>query len=214
MMVAEMNDPARPSLGTLLSRSLSVVASNGIVLYGVAVFGWNRAGVVLLFVLEGVIVFLLDLVRSRVSRDRKAFQANLFMEGVFIIFFGFFALLVFGPYESLEAMIGDGFRVLFRLAVEVRFAVFAILFFRLVQLGQDLVAAGIFGGPARRPLLPQGVGWMLLLFFAVMLAPLIARKGPNPTGGLIALVVLKTLGELLAVWADRLFTSSRARARG
>ncbi|MDH4198390.1 MAG: DUF6498-containing protein [Candidatus Aminicenantes bacterium] len=209
-----MNDRVRPSLGRLLSRSLSVLASNGIILYGVAVFGWNRAGIVLLFVLEGVIVFLLDIVRSRASRDSQAFRSHIFIEGAFILFFGFFALLVFGPYESLEAAIGDGFRAIFRLAVEVRFAVFGILFFRLVQLGQDLVAAGIFGGPAKRPLLPQGGGWMLLLFFAVMLAPLIARTGPNPTGGLIALVSLKTLGELLAVWADRLFTSARARVRG
>jgi len=208
-----MNDRVRPSLAKLLSRSLSVLASNGIILYGVAVFGWNRAGVVLLFVLEGVIIFLLDVVRSRVSRDKRALRGNLFFEGVFILFFGFFALIVFGPYESLEAMITDGFKVLFRLAVEVRFAVFAILFFRLVQLGQDLFAAGIFGGQVKRPLLLQGGGWMLLLFFAVMLAPLIARTGPNPTGGLIALVALKTAGELLAVWADRLFTSSRARAR-
>jgi len=208
-----MNDPVRPSLGRLLSRSLSVLASNGIVLYGVAVFGWNRAGVVLLFVLEGVIIFLLDVVRSRVSRDKRALRGNLFFEGVFILFFGFFALIVFGPYESLEAMITDGFKVLFRLAVEVRFAVFAILFFRLVQLGQDLFAAGIFGGQVKRPLLLQGGGWMLLLFFAVMLAPLISRTGPNPGGGLIALVALKTGGELLAVWGDRLFTSSRGRAR-
>jgi Family of unknown function (DUF6498) len=208
-----MNDQARPSLRRLLSRTLSVLASNGIILYGVAAFGWNRAGVVLLFVLEGIIIFLLDLVRLLASRDKKALGLNLFMEGAFIIFFGFFALLVFGPYESLEAMIGDGMRVIFRLTVEVRFAVFAILFFRLVQLGQDLVAAGIFGGQVKRPLLLQGGGWMLLLFFAVMLAPVIARTGPNPTGGLIALVVLKTLGDLLAVWADRLFTSSRARAR-
>jgi len=208
-----MEDRVRPSLGRLLGRSLSVLASNGIVLYGVAAFGWNRAGVVLLFVLEGVIIFLSDIVRALAVRDNKAFRSQLFIEGAFILFFGLFALLVFGPYESLEAAIGDGFRVIFRLAVEVRVALLWILFFRLLQLGQDLAAAGVFGGQAKRPLLLQGGGWMLLLFFAVMLAPLIAREGPNPTGGLIALVTLKTLGELLAVWADRLFTSSRARAR-
>jgi hypothetical protein len=45
---------------------------------------------------------------------------------------------------------------------------------------------------------------MFLLFFAVILAPLIARSGPNPTGGLAALVILKTLGEVSAVWSVRI----------
>jgi hypothetical protein len=42
------------------------------------------------------------------------------------------------------------------------------------------------------------------LFFAVMPAPLIARSGPNPAGGLAALVILKTLGEVFAAWAGRI----------
>jgi hypothetical protein len=42
------------------------------------------------------------------------------------------------------------------------------------------------------------------LFFALMLAPLIARSGPNPAGGLAVLVILKTLGKVFAVWAGRI----------
>jgi hypothetical protein len=80
----------------------------------------------------------------------------------------------------------------------------ALVFMRLVRLGQDLSDAGGFGGRVRRKLQLEGGGWMLLLFFAVMLAPLIAKSGPNPAGGLAALVILKTLGEVLAVWAVRI----------
>ena len=78
------------------------------------------------------------------------------------------------------------------------------MFMRLVRLGQDLVDSGTFGGKVRRKLQLDGGGWMILLFFAVMLAPLIARSGPNPTGGLAALVILKTLGEVFGVWAVRI----------
>lgn len=42
------------------------------------------------------------------------------------------------------------------------------------------------------------------LFFAVMRTSLIARSGPNPAGGLAARVILKTLGEVFAVWAGRI----------
>jgi hypothetical protein len=37
-----------------------------------------------------------------------------------------------------------------------------------------------------------------------MLAPFIAKTGPNPTGGLAALVGVKTAGELLGVWIVRI----------
>jgi hypothetical protein len=73
-----------------------------------------------------------------------------------------------------------------------------------VRVGHDLADAGAFGGKIRRKLQLEGGGWMLLLFFAVMRAPLISRSGPNPTGGLAALVILKTLGEVFAVWAVRI----------
>ena len=75
---------------------------------------------------------------------------------------------------------------------------------RLVRLGHDLLDAGSFGGKVRRNLQLDGGVWMLMLFFAVMLAPMIARSGPNPTGGLAALVILKILGELLEVWASQI----------
>ena len=75
---------------------------------------------------------------------------------------------------------------------------------RLVRLGQDLFDSGTFGGKVRRKLQLDGGGWMILLFFAVILAPLIARSKPNPSGGLAALVILKTLGEVFGVWAVRI----------
>jgi len=45
---------------------------------------------------------------------------------------------------------------------------------------------------------------MFLLFFAVMCAPFVARSAPNPMGGLAALVVIKTLGEVFAVRTVRI----------
>ena len=45
---------------------------------------------------------------------------------------------------------------------------------------------------------------MLLVFFLVMLAPFIADRSPNPMAGLIAIIVLKTLGEVAMLWTQRI----------
>ena len=127
------------------------------------------------------------------------------MECAFILFFGFFAAIVFGPYDSLQSAVDDGFRIQRTLiSGELRTPLAALVFMRLVRLGQDLLDSGAFGGKVRRKLQLDGGGWMILLFFAVILAPLIARSRPNPAGGLAALVILKTLGEVFGVWAVRI----------
>jgi hypothetical protein len=106
------------------------------------------------------------------------------------------------PYESLESAITDRFRLVRALfSGELRKPLVAVVFMRLAH---DLVDSNAFGGRVRRKLRLDGGGWMFLLFFAVMCAPFLARSGPNPMGGLAALVVLKTLGEVLAVWAARI----------
>jgi len=55
-------------------------------------------------------------------------------------------------------------------------------------------------------LIPLYGVWRLVAaaFFLVMTPPFIADKSPNPMAGLIAVIVLKTLGELFGVWAARI----------
>jgi hypothetical protein len=189
----------------LITRSIAVVLTNAVPLYGVIKLGWNTFALVLLFILEGVVVFFLDAVKCVFNKRNKKMKSILLFEFVFIFFFGFFAILVFGPYESLEFAVSDKFRLVKELfAGELQKPLAAIVFMRLVRLVHDLADSGAFGGRVRQKLQLNGGGWMFLLFFAVMLAPLIARSGPNPFGGLAALVVLKTLGEVFGVWAVRI----------
>jgi hypothetical protein len=188
------------SLWDRISRTVAVLAANGIVLYGVLAQDWDKNAVVLLFILEGIVYLLEDAVRVVCAPNKLALKGTFFFEFVFMIFFGFFALLVFGPYESLEAAIGDGFARVGRLCVEVRLALLVILASHLFHLGRELVTFGIIGRRPRLPLQLHGGAWAFLLFAACMLAPLVARSGPNPMGGLAALVGLKITGELLAVW--------------
>ena len=78
----------------------------------------------------------------------------------------------------------DGFRLQRALiSGELRNSLAALVFMRLVRLGHDLVDSGAFGGKVRRKLQLDGGGWMFLLFFAVMLAPLIALVRAEPNGG-------------------------------
>ena len=90
-------------------------------------------------------------------------------------------------------------------ATQIQRPLMTMICLRMLRLAQDLIAGGVFGSRFfKRPLDLSGGGWMLLLFFAVVLAPFIAKTGPNPLGGLAALVMLKMLGEIFGVWAVRI----------
>jgi hypothetical protein len=194
-----------PPLSTLIGRSVSVVLTNLVFLNGVARLGWNAVPLVLMFILESVVVLLTDSIKRFFDRGGKDTQDVFVIECAFILFYGFFASIVFGPYDSLQTALEDGFHIQRALiSGELRISLVALVFTRLVRLGHDLMDSGAFGGKVRRKLQLDGRGWIFLLFFAVMLAPLIAKSGPNPAGGLTALVVLKTLGEIFAVWAVRI----------
>lgn len=194
-----------PPLSTLIARTVLVVLTNLVPLNGVVRLGWNAVSLVLMYILEGVAVLFTDFIKRLFDQSGKDTKVVFVMECAFILFFGFFASLVFGPYDSLRSAVADGFhRQRGLISGELRNSLAALVFMRLVRLGQDLTASGAFGGKVRRKLQLSGGSWMLLLFFAVLLAPLIARSGPNPAGGLAALVILKTLGEVFAIWAVRI----------
>jgi hypothetical protein len=205
----------------LIGDTLGVVLGNAIPAYGVVFWNWPPFSLVALYILEGVVVLAGDYVkaflRKRVGQVEPNFQKTpgnlLFFETVFILFFGSFAIMVFGPGEEF----GIGFITIGKLlAGELLTPFVYLVVIRTVRLAKDIWAAGPFGLKPRAPLSLSGGGWMLLLFFAVMLAPLLARTGPNPKGGLFALVALKTAGELLGVWAPviDLKLGRRARHRG
>jgi hypothetical protein len=217
---AGRNGPKAPSgnappLSTLIGRTVFVVLTNLVSLNGVVRLGWNAVPLVLMFILEGVAVLFTDFIKRLFDKGGKDTKVLFVIECAFILFYGFFASIVFGPYDSLQSAVDDGFRrQRGMISGELRNSLAALVFMRLVRLGHDLVDSGAFGGKVRRKLQLDGGGWMFLLFFAVMLAPLIARSGPNPTGGLAALVILKSLGELLGVWAsriERLIPNSRVK---
>ena len=208
--MAGRNGPKAPSGGnpplfTLIGRTVFVVLTNLVFLNGVARLGWNAVPLVLMFILEGVAVLFTDFIKRLFDKGGKDTKLVLVIECAFILFYGFFASIVFGPYDSLQSAVDDGFHLQRALiSGELCMSLATLVFMRLVRLGHDLADSGAFGGKVRRKLQLDGGGWMLLLFFAVMLAPLIAKSGPNPAGGLAALVILKTLGEVFAVWAVRI----------
>jgi len=194
-------------LSSIIGQTIAVLITNAVPLIGVVRLGWNASALVLLLVCEGVIVFFSDLVKRGLGRIAAKQRPVLFFEFVFIFFFGFFAVIAFGPYKSLEAAVTDGFRRFGgMLSGEMSKPLMAVAFMRLVRLLHDLADSGAFGGRIRRELQLGGGGWMLLLFFAVMCTPFVARSGPNPTGGLAVLVVLKALGEAIGVWAAKIKT--------
>ncbi len=194
-----------PSLYRLIGRTVPIVLTNLVTLNGVIRLGWNAVPLVLMFILEGVTVLFNDFIKRLFDKGGKDTKKVFVVECGFILFYGFFASIAFGPYDSLQSAIDDGFRLQRELiSGELRLSLAALVFLHLVRLGHDLVDSGAFGGKVQRKLQLEGGGWMLLLFFAVMLTPLIAKSGPNPAGGLAALVILKALGEVFSVWAVRI----------
>ncbi len=205
MLKKNNNHTERKTSGlTLIFRFISVVLINTVPVYGVVHLGWNSFGLVFLFIMEGVIVLLTDIIKVQFL-GKNSYQKNiLVIEFVFIFFFGFFAILVYGPYESLENLIADRMQLIKELIVlDLGKPLLIIAFIRLVRLVQDLLNSGVFKGSGKLPLRPEGDYWMLLLFFMVMAAPIAARSGPNPMGGLVVMVVLKIVGELAFIWISR-----------
>ncbi len=200
---------------TLMYRSLAALISLAASLYGIFLLGWDAAALVLLFVLDGACVALTDLVRWAFLTDRAGRQTTIVVELAFILFYGFFAMIVFGPYPSLQEAVDDGFaRIGALVAHDIRAPLLAVIAGRLLRLVQDLFAAHAGAGTTRRPLELAGGGTMLLLFFAVMAAPFVTRHGPNPVAGMAAITILKELGELLDLWAPRLLQARERRGRG
>ncbi len=193
----------RLSTPALISRTVTVILTNLIPLYGVWHHGWNSFILIVLFVVEGIIVFLMDLLKRPFMKIKDESKI-LFFEFVFIFFFGFFAILIFGRDEDSTDLVMT-IRTSFKAACALPlWPILAILLMRLLRTGEELLAAGVFIGSGRQPLYFKGGGWMLLLFFLVMTAPFIADKSPNPMAGLIAVIFIKTLGEVFGVWAHRI----------
>ncbi|HOZ22755.1 MAG TPA: DUF6498-containing protein, partial [bacterium] len=88
----------------LFYRSSMVLLTNLIPLYGVWRLGWSSFILILLFIIEGAIVFIMDLVKRRWVTTKEK-EKVLFFEFVFITFFGFFAILIFGRDEAAMDLI-------------------------------------------------------------------------------------------------------------
>ncbi len=201
--------PDRTS-ASLIRMLLIVVLSNAVPVVGVVFLGWSAFHLVILLVTEAVLVLFLDFIKRGLKGSAKRVEKNLrdqaekilFFETVFILFFGMFALIVYGrgsaDHPSFSASFGA---VWLALTGPLRWPLALVAATRIFRLFGDLRSSGVFGGEARRPLALDGGGWMLLLFFSVMLAPFLADAGPNPRNGLFALVALKTIGECIAAWA-------------
>jgi hypothetical protein len=205
--------PAGRSPASLIRLLLVVVLSNAVPVVGVLFLGWSAFHLVVLMVAEAVIVLCSDYVKKGLRGSAKRVEKNLrvqgekvlFFETVFILFFGLFALIVYGRGNTDHLSFSASFVPVWRsLRGPLLWPLAAVAVTRFLRLAADLRASGVFGGRAPRPLMLDGGGWMLLLFFAVMLAPFLADAGPNPRNGLFALVALKTVGECLAaaaIWA-------------
>ena len=186
-----------------MSQSLTIIITNMIPLYKVWYHGWGSFKLILLFIAEGAIIVLMDSIKSFFI-PKNMQKGVLVFEFVFLFFFGFLTILIFGRDESSSDLL-ETIHSSFQAAKVIEFGpVVGILMMRLSRTIQELMASGVFGGSSRKPLFYSGGGWMLLLFFLVMTAPFIADKSPNPMTGLIAIIVLKTLGEVFMLWAQRI----------
>jgi len=180
-----------------------IIITNMIPLYNVWYHDWNSFRLILLFVAECAIVVLMDSIKSFFI-PKKVQKGVLFIEIVFLFFFGLLTILIFGRDKNSSDLL-ETTRSSFQAAKVIQFwPVVGIFVMRLSRTIQELMASGVLGGGIRQPLFYSGGGWILLLFFLVMLAPFIADKSPNPMAGLIAIIVLKTLGEIFMLWAQRI----------
>lgn len=210
MPIPSSDSAQNRTLASLIRMLLIVALSNTVPMVGVVFLGWSAFHLVVLLVTEAVIVLLLDFIKRGLKGAAKRVEKNLldqagkvlFFETVFILFFGMFALIVYGRGSTDHLSFTAAFVPVWRaLTGPLRWPLALVAATRIGRLFGDLRASGVFGTAARQPLTLDGGGWMLLLFFSVMLAPFLADSGPNPRNGLFALVALKTIGECIAAWA-------------
>ena len=186
-----------------LLQSLTIIITNMIPLYYVWYHAWSSFNLILLFLAEGAIVVLMDSIK-RFFMPNNAQRGDLVFESVFLFFFGFFTILIFGRDESSSDLL-ETIQSSFQAAKVIQLRpVFGVLVMRLSRTMQELMASGVVGGGSRQPLLYSGGGWGLQLLVLVMLAPFIANRSPNPMAGLIAIILLKTLGEVSMLWVQRI----------
>ncbi len=207
--------PQIPRLATFqalwpwINRTLIIVCSNAIAVLGVLFWGWPSFHLIVIFVVEAVIVLCTDTIKAQFIRRAERIDKNLknprpilMIEYGFILFYGFFSLLVFSPLAE-DFVMSQTFPAVARLVItELRLPIIGIIVFRSYRTVCDLIDSGVFRKRAVRPLTLDGGGWMLLLFFAVMLAVVVSRNGPNPKGGFFTIVILKTIGECIGSWAE------------
>ncbi|HPR63004.1 MAG TPA: DUF6498-containing protein [Thermoanaerobaculia bacterium] len=198
-----------PSIPRSVFETIIVLATNAIPMVGVIQLHWSPFALLLLFILEGVVVLCIDAIKWVIPKStlwigkqmEKSAGQLFFFECLFIGFFGIFALLLYSPSrEDPDNFIATFLNIREILTTTLAWPILGIALFRLQRLIQDLVSAGLFTRQRIRPLYFSGGGWMFLLFFLVMLGPFIADQSPNTMGGLIAIVILKTLGECLGIW--------------
>ncbi|MBN2416664.1 hypothetical protein JXO52_12530 [bacterium] len=203
-----------PALGTLLSRSLTVLLMSAVPVYGVLILGWDSVRLILLFLGEAAIILAADTLKILLRKDGKPGPDAFVIEVVFILFFGVFALLVYGPYDSLEQLILDRLGTVGGLVRgELARPLLIILVLRGVRLAADLWGRTHRRDAGRDVTALEGGPWAILLFLAVMAAPLVAADGPNPRAGLMVIVLLRTAGELIAVWSPLLAGDTRGKKR-
>ena len=185
-----------------LSQSLMIIVTNMIPLYNVWYHGWSSFRLILLFVAECAVVVLMDSLKSFFI-PKKVQKGVLFIEIVFLFFFGLLTILIFGRDKNSSDLL-ETIQSSFQAAKVIQFGpVVGILVMRLSRTIHELMASGVLDGGNRQPLFYSGAGWVLLLFFLVMIAPFIADKSPNPMAGLIVIIGLKTLGEVFILWEQR-----------
>jgi hypothetical protein len=170
-------------------------------LYNVWYRGYSSFRLILLFIAECAVLVLMDSIKSFfISKEQKGV---LFFEIVFLVFFGLLAILIFGRDKNSSDLV-ETIQSSFQAVKVIQFGpVVGIIVMRLSRTFHELIASGVLGGKSRRPLAYSGGGNVLLLFFFVMTAPCIADKSPNTLGGLIAIVILKTLSEVTILWTQR-----------
>ncbi|MBN1355372.1 hypothetical protein JXA40_03770 [bacterium] len=197
----------------LTINTISVILTNTVPLYGVLFKHWSSFTLIVMFVMEGVIVLGTDFIKLPFRKSTLFIEKNMRNSGsqimvfevVFILFFGAFALIAFGPRTSSHLVLSETFVPVINLIFsDLKWPFLLVLGFRLQRTFQDFFSAGAFGKDASYPLSLNGGGWMLLLFFVVILVPILSPGESNPFAGLVTLVCLKTLGEIFGVWAIKI----------
>jgi hypothetical protein len=163
---------------SLIRMLLIVVLSNAVPVVGVVYLGWSAFHLIVLLVAEAVTVLFLDFITRGLKSSAKRVEKNLrnragkvlLFETVFILFFGMFALIVYGRGSADHLSFTASFVPVWQaLTGPLRWPLALVAATRIGRRFGDFRASGVFGGEAPRPLALDGGGWMLLLFFSVML---------------------------------------------